>query len=110
MSAGYLSLTNNTNDEINITSVSSDSFARVQIHESTLENGIARMHKIEQLTLPAKSTVAMARGGKHLMLMNPLEQQDGMLPTRVTLTFFDGDDALLSVDASVGVQVPVENP
>lgn len=110
MSAGYLSLTNNTDVDVNITAVTSDAFRDVQIHESTLTNGIARMRKIDSLLLPANSTVVLEGGGKHLMLMNPKARPNEAPPTHVSLTFLDGEETLLSVDASVATNVSTENP
>ena len=50
MSAGYLVLTNNTDEPIRITSVSSPQFAAVEIHETKIEDGIARMRELEALS------------------------------------------------------------
>jgi periplasmic copper chaperone A len=96
MSAGYISLTNNTSDAINITHVVSPEFAAVEMHESLLEDGIARMRRIETLTIPANSSVSLQRGGKHLMLMRPTAALD-----TVSLGFYSGDTLLLNVEAPV---------
>jgi len=96
MSAGYISLTNNTSDAINITHVMSPEFDAVEMHESLVENGIAKMRRIEVLTIPANSSVSLQRGGKHLMLMRPT----GALET-VSLSFYSGDTLLLNVSAPV---------
>jgi len=96
MSAGYISLTNNTSDAINITHVMSPEFDAVEMHESLVENGIAKMRRIEVLTIPANSSVSLQRGGKHLMLMRPT----GALET-VSLSFHSGDTLLLNVSAPV---------
>jgi len=95
MSAGYLSLTNNTEQKISITRVTSAQFGSVQLHESTLENGIARMRAMPKLEIPAGETVTLQRGGKHLMLMRPTGPADV-----VSLQFFDGDNLVLSVNAA----------
>jgi len=94
MSAGYISLTNNTSDAINITHVVSPEFAAVELHESLVEDGIAKMRRVEELTIPANSSVSLQRGGKHLMLMRPT----GALET-VSLSFYSGDTLLLNVNA-----------
>ncbi len=43
----------------------------MEIHQTTLENGISRMRRVEELVVPARGSVALERGGKHLMLMSP---------------------------------------
>ena len=96
MSAGYLSFTNNTSDAISITQVVSPEFEVVEIHESLLEDGVAKMRRIEALTIPANSSVSLQRGGKHLMLMRPT----GALAT-VSLSFYSGDTLLLNVNTAI---------
>jgi copper(I)-binding protein len=96
MTAGYLSLTNHTDAAISITGVSSPEFESVEIHESLLDEGVAKMRRIPELSIPANTTVVLERGGKHLMLMRPTGT-----PTQVTLSFQNGDTTLLSVRAPV---------
>ena len=95
MSAGFLVLTNNTGEAIHITSVTSPQFESVEIHETTIEDGISRMRGIEELLVPANGSVTLERGGKHLMLMQARDVQDS-----VTLHFMSGDAPALSVEYS----------
>lgn len=96
MSAGYLSLTNNTDIAITISSVVSPEFELVEVHESLVENGISKMRRIPVLSIPANSTVTLERGGKHLMLMRPT-----VAAQQVTLNFHSGDTILLGVHAPI---------
>jgi copper(I)-binding protein len=75
MSAGFLVLTNNTGDDILISSVTSPQFESVEIHETTIED--------------------LERGGKHLMLMRARNVQDS-----VTLQLISGDVPALTVEYS----------
>ena len=93
MSAGYLVLTNNTDEPLRITSVESPQFGRVEVHETTIEDGVSRMRELAELIVPAHGSVRLQRGGKHLMLMRPADLDDG-----VALQFFSGDTPVLSVD------------
>ena len=95
MSAGYLSLTNNTDTPIRVTRVTSPQFGSVELHESTVEDGVARMRAIPELVVPAHGTATLERGGKHLMLMKPGGDSDD-----VSLNFYDGDQLLLSIAAN----------
>lgn len=94
MSAAYMSLTNYTDQAISISRVASLQYESVQLHESTIEDGVARMRAIQVLEIPSGETVALRRGGKHLMLVRPT----GPTST-VSLQFFAGDDLILTVDA-----------
>jgi copper(I)-binding protein len=94
MSAAYLTLTNNTNAAIRISSVASPDFESVEIHESLLENGVAKMRRVPELLIPAHATLSLMRGGKHLMLMRPTGTA-----LEVTLNFYNGDTVLLGIHA-----------
>lgn len=92
MSAGYLTLKNNTGTAIVVTQVQSPQFARVEIHETTIEDGISKMRALDSLTVPANGSARLERGGKHLMLMQARDLKDS-----VTLQLMSGDALLLSV-------------
>jgi periplasmic copper chaperone A len=96
MSAGYVSLANTTNAAIVITQVVSPDFEAVEMHESLLEDGVAKMRRIEELIIPANSSISFERGGKHLMLMRPTGA-----PETVSLGFYSGNSLLLDVDAPI---------
>lgn len=95
MSAGFFVLTNNTDEPVRITRVSSPQFAAVEIHETTIEDGIARMRELDALIVPARGSVTLERGGKHLMLMRPRDLDD-----RVTLQLMSDDVPVLTIDYS----------
>lgn len=94
MRAGYLTLTNNTDATITIDQVTSPEFGSVEMHETILEDGIAKMRAMPSLSIPAGESAHFERGGKHLMLM----QADENIET-VTLQFHSGTALLLSVIA-----------
>lgn len=93
MSAGYFELTNNSGQAISISHVTSPQFASVQMHETIIEEEVARMIPLEILVLQPGETVSFKPGGKHLMLMRPSDDIDS-----VTLQFFAGESLLLSVN------------
>ena len=95
MSAAYLSLTNRTDETIRISRVASAQYESVQLHESIVEDGIARMRAIPVLEIPSGETITLKRGGKHLMLMRPTGAAES-----VSLRFLDGDNLVLAVDAT----------
>ncbi len=96
MSAGYMTIANNAAGDLNITRVESPQFGRVELHESTIEDGVARMRKLEALTIPPGDSVRLERGGKHLMLMKAAADLD-----TVTLNFYSDDALLVSVEARI---------
>lgn len=97
MTAGYLTLHNNTAQPIAIDAVTSPQFGRVEMHETVVEDGVARMIGLDSIVIPAGSDVVFEPGGKHLMLMQPA----GTIDT-VTLAFRAGDAVVLSVSVAPG--------
>jgi copper(I)-binding protein len=95
MSAGYFVITNNTDETSRITKVTSPQFETVELHETTITGGVSRMRELDALLIPARSSVILERGGKHLMLMRPRDLQNS-----VTLQFFSEDLPVLSVTYS----------
>jgi copper(I)-binding protein len=95
MSAGYLSLTNTSDDPITITAVSSPQFAAVEMHETIIEDGVSRMVELAELAVPPSSTVNFEPGGKHLMLMRPTGELQ-----QVTLDFHAGDTVVLTIEVT----------
>lgn len=92
MAAGYLEISNRSATAIRIDRVASPEYGSVEMHETVIEDGIARMRDIPVLDIAAGETVVFERGGKHLMLMQPVGT-----PETVTLNFYSDDLLLLSV-------------
>jgi copper(I)-binding protein len=99
MSAGFMTLRNNSNETIEVTAVTSREFNAVAIHESSIEDGIARMRPLETLTVAAKSSIALQPGGIHLMLMRPTATDKGN--DEVSLSFYGGETLLLNVSTQI---------
>ncbi|MBT8107290.1 MAG: copper chaperone PCu(A)C [Gammaproteobacteria bacterium] len=93
MSAGFFVLTNTTDEDIRITSATSPQFGAVQIHETTIVDGVARMRELDALVVPARGSVTLQRGGKHLMLMRAQEIGDS-----VSLQLSNDGVPVLSID------------
>ncbi len=92
MAAGYLEISNRSGTAIRITRVSSPEYGSVEMHETVIEDGIASMREIPVLEIADGDTVVFERGGKHLMLMQPVGT-----PETVTLNFYSDEVLLLSV-------------
>lgn len=92
MSAGFMLLTNNSGVPVEITRVTSPQFETVEMHETVIENDIARMRALGSLALASGESVVFERGGKHLMLMKPIGEFDS-----VTLNLHSNDQLVLTV-------------
>lgn len=96
MAAGYLTLSSNASQAIVITHVASPQFESVEMHESVIEDGLARMYRLGDLTVAAKSSVVFQPGGKHLMLMRPVGEFD-----TISLDFYAGKAVVLTVNVAL---------
>ncbi len=95
--AGYMTIHNPQSNAVSIVSLRSDSFASVEIHQTITQDGMARMEQIPALKIESHSTVQLAPGGLHLMMMNPIE------PTRpgdvlvIVIVLDDGSEQSLEM-------------
>ena len=96
MTAGYLTLTNNTSQAITITHITSPQFASVEMHETVLEDGMVHMYPLSGLTMLPSTTVKFEPGGKHLMLEDPIGDVDTMV-----LDFHAGKAIVLTVNVAL---------
>jgi copper(I)-binding protein len=94
MAAGYLDISNRSGTGIRITRVSSPAYESVEMHETIVEDDVARMREIPVLEIEDGETVVFEPGGKHLMLMRPIGT-----PDTITLNFYSDELLLLSVSA-----------
>ena len=94
MAAGYLDISNHSGTTLRITHVSSPDYASVEMHETIVEDDVARMREIPVLEIRDGESVVFERGGKHLMLMKPIGT-----PGTITLNFYSDELLLLSVSA-----------
>lgn len=97
--AAYLVLRNNSDSPIEISSISSPQFERVSMHETLVENNIARMRPIQKLSIGVGGEIVFEPGGKHVMLMHPIGA-----PGTATLRFHSGQEIVLSVTAPFEVR------
>ena len=106
MAAGYLEIGNRSGAGIRITRVASPGYGSVEIHETVVEDGIARMREIEALDIADGETVVFERGGKHLMLITP--QQALQIGERIDLTVTFADGSSKTVKANSGETVTIK--
>ncbi|WP_323786254.1 copper chaperone PCu(A)C [Thalassovita sp.] len=97
--AAFMMIENHTGQDDHLISASSDAAERVELH-THMENadGVMRMVHVEEgFDLPKDGTIAMQRGGKHVMFLGlkaPFEQDDIVT---VTLSFEKAGDVVVEV-------------
>lgn len=100
-SAGYFTVHGGA-DAVELRAVQSDVTQRIEMHDNIMENGMMTMKPLNAAPVPAKSTVAFAPGGKHLMIygLNPGAVQLG----KASLTFIFSNGDRLIVDTKIQKQ------
>ena len=71
--AGYMTIRNAQANAVSIIAIRSDAFASVEMHRTIAEDGMMRMEAVPTLIIEPDSSVQLAPGGLHLMMMNPAE-------------------------------------
>ena len=66
VAAGYCDLRNDGAAPVTVVGFAGP--FRVEMHETRIEDGVARMRRVRELHVPAKSAMRLVPGGKHLML------------------------------------------
>lgn len=89
-SVAYFVIANNSASTINIDTISSPQFGDVQLHETTITGGIARMQALARLQISAGEQVRFGAGGKHVMLMQPVEDHDIGSPVDLNIHYDEG--------------------
>ena len=90
MTAGFGTIRNSGAVDIEITAFSSPEFGDVNLHRTERSDGMSRMREVPSLQVPANSSVELAPGGYHLMLMKPHEALQEGQPVAVEMTASDG--------------------
>ena len=87
--AGYIKISNPTNVAVEITTLQSDLFDAVEMHETTMEAGMMKMAELFSVKLPAKSKVELKPGAKHIMFISPKFPLAIGDSVKMTVTFSD---------------------
>lgn len=89
-SAAFMTITNNTDQNISLVSASNSVSKFTELHTHVSENGMKKMIQIPQIDIPAKSSAQLKPGGLHIMMIglskavNPGDKVD------LTLNFSNG--------------------
>ncbi len=79
VTAGYLTLVNESDKDIIINGAYSPTIAKVEIHLSRIKNDVASMEKLDSVTVKSGEKLEFKHGSYHLMLMEltgPLKEND----------------------------------
>ncbi|ASK86965.1 copper chaperone PCu(A)C [Sphingorhabdus sp. SMR4y] len=97
-SSGYMDLHGGRVD-VELVSVTSDDVLRLEMHETTEEDGMMSMAKLKSIPVPAGETVKLEPGGKHLMIwgVGAGSKKRGLL----TMTLIYSNNDRIEIDAAI---------
>ncbi|MBB4004897.1 MAG: copper chaperone PCu(A)C [Aurantimonas endophytica] len=88
VAGAYLSIENNGAAPDRLVGGSTSAARAVEIHSTEVTDGVMRMRQVtDGLDIPAGETVALAPGGYHLMLIDPVEPLKAGARVPLTLEF-----------------------
>lgn len=99
-SAAFMVLHNGSDAQRQLVDARSDVSRVTELHNHINDNGVMRMRRVSQITIPAQGSVALQPGSFHVMLIglkSPLKDGD---PVNVQLTFDDGSEQSVSMKAT----------
>ncbi len=98
VTGAFMRLKNETPEDIDLVEASSAVSGVTEIHETSMRDGVMRMHHVGSITIPANGMVELKPGGLHVMLMG-LKQ-----------TLNDGDFVSIELKFSDGSSQTIEAP
>lgn len=99
--AGYLTIKNNRDTAITINDLESPLFNMTMVHETIVEDGVASMNHLDNLTIEAGGSATFAPMGIHMMMMGPKEPLAVGRKVPVTL--------ILRNDEAIDIEIEVRN-
>lgn len=104
ISAGYMSIKNQTGEEVTIVRVSSRHASKIEMHTHSMHDGMMMMKKLESLSIPANGSVLFEEGGYHLMVFDPA--QEAIAEGKMRVVFELSNDYVIPVDARIEHLMP----
>ncbi len=71
MMAGFMQIHNAGSSPVAIVDARATGFGHVELHNTTMDEGVMRMRRVDALTIDAGQTLSLEPGGLHVMLIEP---------------------------------------
>ena len=87
--SAYLGIRNRSDAELTLESATAAGIDRVELHTTRIENGVMRMRRLGEVSIPAGGSVEFSPGARHLMLFSDTLPAEGEA-LELRLRFTDG--------------------
>lgn len=104
VTAAYFTLRNPGTSKIALVGVSSPACERMELHETRLENGVARMREVKRLEIASASSLVLEPGGLHGMCFSPVAELGSESSVQVVLTLNDSEGQSLTLEQAFEVR------
>ncbi|TAM05464.1 MAG: copper chaperone PCu(A)C [Paraburkholderia sp.] len=102
--AGYLTLRNDGDKNVDLVDVDSNDYGSVMLHQTISNGSTQKMVMVDKLTVPAHGSVSVAPGGYHLMLEEPKHKIAPGDTVHIKLEFSNG----ATLDTPFAVKTPAQ--
>ena len=99
LTSAHLAIANHDSVARALTGASSPLAGTIEIHETTVRDGMMSMNRVDRLVVPPGGTLRLAPGGSHLMLIDLV--RDLRTGDRVPITLQFDDGSTHAVEATV---------
>ncbi len=96
ISAVFLQLENSSDQPHMLVAASSPAAEVVELHFHIHENGMMKMRRVMEITIPARGKTVLQPGGLHIMLINLKENLKLNQQVSLTLEFADGSNKTMT--------------
>ncbi|MGB5290852.1 MAG: copper chaperone PCu(A)C [Lysobacterales bacterium] len=90
VTGAFMTLVNNSATDYALTAVSFSGANAVEIHETSMNEGMMRMRKVSHIDIPANGSAELKPGSYHIMLIGLEKDLKADTAETLTLTFSDG--------------------
>lgn len=100
VSGAFMTLFNHSATAYALSTVNFSGAGTVEIHETSMADGVMRMRKVSQIDIPANGSAELKPGSYHIMLIGLDRELKAGTIESLTLTF--SDDSQKTIEARVG--------
>ncbi|MCB1171966.1 MAG: copper chaperone PCu(A)C [Leptospiraceae bacterium] len=87
MTAGYMKLSNQGPESIELTKAECPDFEKLELHETIMDGDVMKMRPVESLTIKPGETLELKPHAHHLMLIGPKKEIKAGDSLEITLYF-----------------------
>tara|TARA_Y100000588_G_scaffold89062_1_gene95495 strand:+ start:70 stop:507 length:438 start_codon:yes stop_codon:yes gene_type:complete len=103
--AAYMLIDNQGSKIMSSSKIIANGFEKAEVHKSFIDNNIAQMRKLENISINGKESLTLEPGGLHLMLINPEKVPKKNSKVEILIFFENADNAeVVRIEAVVRSQ------